>query len=168
MSILNFAKKPPLYGIEIHTTKIDRDIAGLLYDTSTIVHDFIAALESKDIPGKDVYTRDLIKEFLILKTKTDKLFSDVSSILNIESHNPHYVSVHDDKFLSDKISQLTIMVQKIDNLIEIMRENPPSKEYEEGVLKVFLSNLNSFYRAMDRVRRDDAVLSKIYAQIADM
>lgn len=160
--------RPKVYQIEIHDKSINRDIGKLLVETSRIIKDFISSLEREDIPGKEEYSRQLYEVLLNLKSKTMRLEHDISSIINIELQKKRYVSIHDDKFINDKNYQLTLMQEQLDNMLEILREAPSNKTYREGLLNVLLSNLNTFYRTLEKIRRDDSALSKIYSELSDM
>lgn len=161
-------RKPKIFAIEINDELINRDIGTLFYQTINTINDLIKTLQDKDLPGKEENAKSLMNIFMNLKVKTSKLQQDLQRIINIELDKNNYVTIRDDKFIADKLMQLQVMQEHLDTLLEILRENPTDEDFRKGLLNTMLQHLQSFFNAVDIMRRDDKELSKIYRALAEM
>ena len=100
-----------------------------------------------------------------INDKVNVLIADIKKIRLKELQDKNYVKVHDEQYLLDKISQLGVMRDCLNALIEIMRENPSDQDYEGGVLDTVFADLNKMIDSMNRIKGDDDQLRRMYEQL---
>ncbi len=160
--------KPKIYFIEINDKKINKEICEILYETQKRIADLTRALHNRDIAGKKQDTEELIEYFLRLKEEIHKKKTDLDKIINIELEKENYIMVNDKRFINDKKEQLKIMEKNLDDLIEILQENPTLEEYNNELIRTMTIKLHEFSKELMRIKNDDKALSIIYKTICGL
>ena len=140
----------------------------LIYKIEQSVTDLTVAIKNGDILGKMADSKSLLNMFLDLKKDTNTLEADIRQVINLELQKRQFIILNDDRFLSDKLNQIQVMQEHLDNLIQILKETPNNKEYTDGILNLVLGHLDRFIVALAKLKHDDQELAKIYQALADM
>ena len=154
-----------LYTIEINDEKIDEEIGELLFKVERHVRELSTVVKQGDIPSKVSDQRQLLSLFTDLKREVDRIRADMDRIVDLELEKKRYIVIKDQNFVKDKRSQLDTMRRNLEDLIEILREDPSGKEYQRDVMDTLNSRLDAFIGAMARIRQDDQALAEIYASL---
>jgi len=158
-------KHARIFSIEINDEKIDDEIGKLVFEVERHVKELSSVIKQGDLRAKVAGQHELLKLFRGLKTRVARLREDLDRIVDLELERKQYIIIKDENFVRDKKTQLDTMTRNLDDLLEIMQEDPNGEEYQRDVMSELLKRLDSFIRALARIRRDDQVLAEIYASL---
>ena len=158
-------KHTRIFSIEINDGKIDEEIGNLVFEVERHVKELSSVIKQGDLRAKVAGQHELLRLFRDLKTRVSRLREDLDRIVDLELERKQYIIIKDENFIQDKKAQLDTMGRNLDDLLEIMRESPSGDEYRRDVMSELLKRLDSFIRALARIRKDDQALAEIYASL---
>lgn len=158
-------KHARIFSIEINDGKIDDEIGNLVFEVERHVKELSSVIKQGDLRAKVAGQHELLRLFRGLKTRVARLREDLDRIVDLELERKQYIIIKDENFIQDKKAQLDTMGRNLDDLLEIMRESPSEDEYRRDVMSELLKRLDSFVRALARIRKDDQALAEIYASL---
>lgn len=165
-----FKKKPGnrLLSIQINDQKIDNDISKLILDCEKAVRSLQESLRKEDLVAKDILDEELLSRFMKMTQDTDILIHDVYKIRAIELQEKGYIRINDEKYLLDKLKQLTVLKQSLNTLTDLLQERPSGKDLEQELIKDLCNELSHIIGSMDKIKEDDSFLKKQYEQLMSL
>ena len=163
-----FKKRPSqrLLSIQINDQKIDNDISKLILQCEQVVGSLQESLKREDFGSKDVLDEELLNKFLKMMQDTDILIQDVYKIRSIELQEKGYIKINDEKYLLDKLKQLTVIKQYLNSITDMLKERPSKKDLEQDLVKDLCETLEKIIDATNKIKEDDGFLKMQYEAVS--
>lgn len=163
-----FKRKTAVYSIEINDEKINNQITSLIIDLEKNIDSLNKTIEENRFTDKDKTCEEIYNLFIKLNEKTDELLLDVNKISNIELQEKEFIKINDDKFLKDKLDQLSAIKENINLLIGEMENRPSAEELKSELLATLTEKVCGVVAALTKLREDDEKLQALYEKITQI
>ena len=160
-----FKPSSSLHHKEMKDVEISKQMFNLIIKIEEIMKNLKEALDKGDLLNKSAKVAELENTLMLMKSKADGLRTDVRSIMDLEVQNKDYITIHDDIFLQDKYERLGIIGDVLEELVDLLKENPTAPEFKKEFLSFIYNKLNDIIFNVNNIINDDKHLESTYSKL---